>query len=371
MPLVFRRIAALTVKEFLAILRDPRGRVVLVMAPLIQLLVFSFAATLEVKNVSLSILNEDQGLHSAEIIQRIAGSRTFSDLTFVSDIGEFDTLIDRQKVLAAIHIPQDFSRNIESGQGAALQIVYDGRRSNAAQIVHSYLTRVAGQYSAELTAGRETAVSLAVSERYWFNENLDYIWFTIPSLVAILTMVITVSQAGMSVARERELGTFDQLLVSPLMPAEILAGKVIPAMVIGVAEALLIFFMGRLVFGVPFRGSFPLMVWSIGLFAFSIVGFGLFISSLAKTQQQAILGAFILLVPAISLSGFAAPVENMPGWLQIVTWPNPMRHALILFKGLFLKDMPFSEVLAESWPLAAVGAATLVFAGWMFTRKLE
>jgi len=372
MLVAWRRIWALIIKEFLVIVRDPRSRMMLVGPPVLQLIIFAYAATLEVRNVPLLIFNEDRGRHAQELVFRVSGSKTFSRIEFVGHHREFARRLDEQEALAAIHFPQDFSRGLESGRGAVLRMIYDGRRSNAAQITNSYLTQIVNQYNRELT-GRAPADGprAEVVARHWFNENLDYTWFTIPSLVAVLTVVITLSQASMSVAREKELGTFDQLLVSPLKPVEILIGKTVPAMVIGVLEALFIFVMGWQFFGVPFRGSFLLLLSSIAVFAFSIVGFGLFISSLAKTQQQAILGAFVFMVPAISLSGFAAPVENMPLWLQNAVWLNPMRHALILFKGLFLKAMPPAEVALHAWPLALIGVVTLGLAGWMFARKLE
>jgi ABC-2 type transport system permease protein len=341
----------------------------LVIAPLLQLILFSMAATLEVKNVALMILNEDAGRHGHELVQRLSAAKVFSRITFAGQAQDYETALDGQKILAAVHIPRQFSKNLEGGGRAGLQIILDGRKSNSSQIANAYLTRVIRQYGRELS-GVSAASQVRLDERYWFNENLEYTWFTIPSLVAILTVVITISLAAMSVAREREMGTFEQLLVSPLNPLQILIGKLVPAMAIGIAEAIFILAMGRLLFGIPFRGSPLMMLASIALFSYSIVGFGLFISSLARTQQQAIIGAFVFMVPAISLSGFATPVENMPQWLQSATGINPMKHALIIFKGLFLKDMPPAEVLSHLWPLPVIGTASLIFSAWLFTRRL-
>ena len=368
MPDILRRVKSLIVKEFLVIIRDPRGRVMLIFPPVFQLIVFSFAATLEVRNIPLMILNEDLGRHGYEISLRIGASNQFSSLSFVDHSEAFTEAIDQQKIMAAIHIPQDFSRKIESGQGAVLQVVYDGRKSNAAQITNGYLTAIVDQYARDIL--KQPGRRAEAVERHWFNPNLDNIWTTIPSLVAILTLVITLSLSAMSLAREKELGTFDQLLVTPYTPTEILTGKLIPAMIIGILEALLICTLGIALFGVPFRGSLVLLLASVALFSFSVVGFGLFISSLAKTQQQAILGSFMFMVPAISLSWFAAPVENMPMWLQKIVWINPMNHGLIIFKGLFLKNLPFNEVMAHAWPLAVIGSVSLLFSGWLFRRNL-
>jgi ABC-2 type transport system permease protein len=288
--------------------------------------------------------------------------------------------VDRQEVLAAVRIPRDFSRKIEAGGQGALQSILDGRRSNAAQIVHGYIDMLAREYGRELAGMRTESFAVtrqsygqkvAVIERNWFNDNLTYLWFTVPSLVGVLSMIIALVVTALSVARERELGTFDQLLVSPLVPCEILAGKTIPAVIIGVVEGLVIWAVGVLCFAVPFYGSFFLLFFTVLLFILSIVGVGLFISSLARTQQQAILGAFLFMVPAVTLSGYASPVENMPAWLQTATWFNPLKHALITLKGLFLKDMPFAEVWANTWPLLVIGSCTLVLSGWFFSRRLE
>ena len=366
------RIAALIVKELATLIRDRKSRALLIVPPILQLLIFSFAATLEVKNVALAVLNQDSGKHGLEIIQRLAGSTTFTNILFVQSQAEIAERINTQSVLAAVHIPRDFSRRITAGGQGKLQILLDGRRSNAAQIVSGYISQLVTQYSREQEKERSRAVILPlVAERNWFNENLLYIWFTVPSLVGVLSMVIALVVTALSVARERELGTFDQLLVSPLKPWEILAGKTLPAVIVGLIEGLLIWSVGVLLFHIPFTGSFALLVLSILIFILSIVGVGLFISSLAHTQQQAILGAFIFMVPAVTLSGYASPVENMPEWLQRVTWCNPLKHVLITLKGLFLKDMPFTDVWANTWPLLIIGACTLILSGCFFARRLE
>ena len=235
-----------------------------------------------------------------------------------------------------------------------------------------YIAQIAKTYEQEIHAGRGRSSSpTAIVDRNWFNENLIYLWFTVPSLVGILAMLITLIVTALSIARERELGTFDQLLVSPLMPHEILIGKTVPAVVIGMGEGLLIFAVGVSLFGVPYRGSFLLLLFALFIFVLSIAGIGLFLSALSKTQQQAILGAFVFKVPAITLSGYAAPVENMPGWLQSASWINPLKHFLVITKGLFLKDMSFVDVWTNTWPLLVIGFFTVSLSGWFFARRLE
>jgi len=365
------RIPALIVKEILALFRDPKSRIVLIGPPILQLIIFSFAATLEVKNVSVAVFNQDTGRHGREIIQRLSGSKTFTHLQFVHKQTQLQLIIDEQKVIAAIRIPENFSRRIEATEPAAMQVILDGRRSNAAQIVNGYISRIVAGYVQEIRQQHAASPAAVIINRSWFNENQLYLWFTVPSLVGILAMLIALIITALSVARERELGTFDQLLVSPLMPYEILVGKTIPAIAIGLAEGLLVVAVGVVALGIPFTGSLLTLVFALLVFVMAIAGVGLFISSLCKTQQQAILGAFMFMVPAITLSGYAAPVENMPPWLQALSWINPLKHFLVTVKGLFLKDMAYSEVWHNTWPLIVIGIFTLSLAGWFFARRLE
>ncbi|MGD9638005.1 MAG: ABC transporter permease [Alphaproteobacteria bacterium] len=370
--MIAKRITALITKELLTLFRDPKARVVLVIPPLIQLFIFSFAATLEVKNTSIVIFNQDIGKHSLEIINRIRASKNFSNIYFASNFGETSKAIDEQKAIASINIPQNLSSSISNKKPIKIQIVLDGRKSNAAQIVNGYLSQIIKQYSLELSPISKNQIKpINIIERNWFNENLLYIWFTVPSLMGTLSMLVALMITSLSVARERELGTFEQLLVSPLMPYEILIGKTIPAIIVSMVEAFLIWLISVFIFKIPFLGSLFLLFFAILIFILSIVGVGLFISSISKTQQQSVLGTFIFMVPATTLSGFASPVENMPLWLQKLTYINPLKHLLITIKGLFLKDMPFIEVWTNTYPLLIIGITTLIITGWFFTKRLE
>ncbi len=368
---MWERLKALIIKELLAILRDPRGRTVVIVPPILQLLVFSFAATLEVKNADIVILNRDSGKWGQELIQRIDGAPTFRRLLRTNDERTLHDLIDRQQVIAAVQIGPDFSRNIEARRSGDVQIILDGRRSNGAQIVAGYLTQIIGSLAADLSPPRELAGAVTVVPRYWFNPNLTFIWFTVPSLVAIIALLIGLVVTALSVARERELGTFDQLMVSPLRTHEILIGKLMPPMMIGIFHITLYVLAAIFIFGIPLRGSLLLLYGSAVFYLASVVGIGLFISSLSMTQQQAILGAFVFMVPAVLLSGFATPIENMPAWLQPVTLINPLRYFLIVVKGVFLKDIPVSEVVHNTWPLALIALGTLSAAAWLFRSRME
>ena len=366
------RIRCLIIKEFLAVWRDKKSRIILIVPPLIQMLIFTFAATQEVKNVPIAVLNKDSGILARDLVARIEGSPNFSRVIHLGADAEVAPTIDSGRALMVVHVGADFSRRVAARLPSPVQLLLDGRRSNAAQIAAGYGGEIIARYDAELAAQRlGPPPASEVVSRVWFNPNMDAQWSTVPALVAILTTLMGLMITGMSVAREREIGTFDQLLVSPLSPVEILIGKSVPAMVIGMAEATGMVLVGILVFKVPFRGSVGLLYLSMFVYLLALIGVGLFVSSLARTQQQAILYSFMFMVPAMLLSGFASPVENMPDWLQTVTLANPIRHFMVIMKGLFLKNLPAVEVGRRLVPLVLIAAVTLTSANWLFRRRME
>jgi len=353
------RIRSLIIKELLAVLRDPRGRRVLIMPTILQLLIFPLAATQEVKNIRMAVLNEDWGKPSRDLVARFEGTPYFSAVQHLGSAPEIARAINSRDAMLVLHIGPDFSRRVVAGQTADVQLILDGRRSNTAQILQGYATSVIDRYNAELAVSRgAVAPATAIAVRSWFNPNL-------------LTTLITLMVTALSVARERELGTFEQLLVSPLQPLEIVVGKTVPPLLIGLAEAALILAIGTLGYGVPFSGSLMLLFASMMAFLVSVIGVGLFVSALAQTQQQAVLGTFVFMVPAITLSGFASPIENMPAWLQPLTLANPLRHFLVIAKGLFLKAMPAAEVFHNTIPLVLIGLVTIPIATWLFRHRLS
>ncbi|MDO8606461.1 MAG: ABC transporter permease [Phaeospirillum sp.] len=365
------RILALIIKEMLAVWRDRKSRFVLIVPPLIQLVVFSYAATYDVTHVTMAVLNEDGGLAGRELLARFEGAPAFDRIVRVADEKQMAAAIDSRAVMLALRLPQDFSRRIEAGGSAPVQVILDGRRSNTAQIAMGYANVIITAHNHELTAARGlTAAPGALAVRVWFNPNLDSLWVVVPGLVGILTQVVALVVTALSVARERELGTFEQLLVTPLRPWEILLGKTAPALLIGLIEGSIILMAAQLWFQVPFIGSIPLLYGALVAFLLSIIGVGLFISAVSSTQQQAILGAFFFLVPTMTLSGFATPVENMPDWLQVATLANPIRHILTLMHGLFLKDLPAAQAWDSIWPMLAIAAVTLPGAAWLFRKRL-
>ncbi|HVX14657.1 MAG TPA: ABC transporter permease [Pirellulales bacterium] len=366
------RVIALIVKELLALWRDRKSRLILIVPPIFQMLVFSFAATEEAKNVRIVVLNRDSGTASRDLLARFEGSRTFTRIDHLGSDAELARAIDSRQALMALHIPPDFSREVSAGRPAKVQLVLDGRRSNAAQLVAGYSASIIDAYGADLPrkqdAPRPASVVVA---RTWFNPNLLSTWHSVPSLVAILTTLMGLVVTALSVARERELGTFEQLLVSPLSPAEIIVGKTAPALLVGISEATVMILVGVFAFHIPLHGSLPLLYGAMVVYLLAVIGVGLFISALSKTQQQAILGAFVFMVPAMLLSGFASPIENMPDWLQYVSYANPIRYFMVIVKGIFLKDMPAAVAIGYLWPMAIIAAVTLSAATWLFRRRME
>ena len=369
---MLRRILALIQKELLSVLRDPKSRVSLIVPPILQLFVFAFAATLDVQNVQIGILNRDGGEHSIELVQRFYGSPTFTSIQFLKSVSEIAPFIDDQRGMAVISIDPLFSRNLDSSNKADVQLILDGRKSNTAQIIGGYATNIIGQFALDVAKKKQIEQQrTTLVPRNAFNPNLLYYWFNVPNLSGILTMLIGISLTSLSIARERELGTFDQLLVSPLLPIEILIGKTIPAILISLFEGSIIIFVAIFIFKIPFTGSILLLYLSMFVFITSIVGVGLFISSLSQTQQQAILGTFVFISPAVLLSGYATPIENMPAWLQPFTYLNPLRYYLVIAKGLFLKEMPFSIVWMNIWPMILIAIVTLTASTQFFRSRLQ
>lgn len=363
------KIRTLIVKELIGVWRDPKIRISLFIPPIVQLLIFTFAATLDVKNVQMGILNRDHGERAFELVQRFHGSPTFRHITYLRSVEEIAPFIDKQKGVMVLSIDEQFSRDLDAKKEAKIQLIMDGRKSNTTQIVAGYATTIINQFGSEY--GKVIPLNTELIPRNWFNPNLLYYWYNIPSLVATLSMLTCLIVTSVSVARERELGTFDQLLVSPLLPYEIVIGKIVPGIIVGTVEGLLLMTVGVLIFQVPFTGSFLLFLISLLIYISSIGGVGLCISSLCSTQQQAMLGTFLVMVPSVMLSGFATPIENMPSWLQPFTYLVPLKYMLIISKGIFLKNMSAFIVFKQLWPLAGIAIVTLIGTGYFFSRRLE
>lgn len=368
---ILQCVFALAVKELRAVLRDAASRAVLIGPPIIQLLVFGYAATFDLKHVPLVVYNQDQGELSREFIARFSGSPSFELLRFAHSQDDLAQAIDQKAALMAIDIGPEFSADVERGRAARVQIILDGRDSNTAGLAMGYAQSVVTAFNQTLAARQPGAYpSTVLISRAWFNPNMDSRWFFVPGIAGILTLLVSLLTTGLSVARERELGTFDQLLVTPLRPTEILLGKALPGFLVGIGEGSFIVAVAIFWFHVPFTGSWLGLYLGFVCFLLATVGIGLMISSLAVTQQQALLGVFLFMVPAIVLSGFATPIANMPQAVQYITLLDPLRYFLIILRGTFLEAQRAGDFWPQYWPLAAIGVISLLVAGRLFRRRM-
>ena len=363
-----RRVLALIKKEFITIWNDPKSRAIIVAMPIMQLLIFSNAATMEVRNIDAVVLDRSQSVESRELLSRFENSPRFRTFYYADNEQDFQKKLDTQKVQIGINIQNDFSRNIKSGKGTAVQVIADGRQTNSAAIASAYASQIIAGYNAELTGNSGVGINATV--RNWFNPNLEYKWYILTVIVAMLALVTTLILTSLSVARERELGTFDQLIVSPLSSFEILLGKSIPPLIIAMTLTMIMVGIIVVFFHIPFVGNILLFLISILISLLAIVGVGLFISSICNTQQQAILSVMTFMMPAVLLSGFISPIEDMPVFLQYLTYLNPVRFFMVLSRGLFLKGMGIEEVIANVIPLLLIASITLTIASRTFKRKL-
>ncbi|WP_153110841.1 ABC transporter permease [Propionivibrio limicola] len=365
------RLLALIVKEFLALLKDPKSRTVLIGPPLIQLIVFGYAATFELKDIPYAVFNEDRSAISRDFEAAFTGAPSFRRIATIRSEEEIAPLIDDRQVLLVIHIGQRFGAQQLSGDPAPLQVIVDGRNSNTAMVALNYVRRIVNQYNEDwLKAHGQSGLPAHLESRAWFNPNLESRWFFVPGIIGMLSLITTILVTAMTVAREREQGTFDQLLVTPLRPAEILLGKALPGFIIGMVQGTVILLIATLWFRVPLLGSLPALYCGLALFLLSGVGAGLLISSLAVTQQQGLLGGFLFMVPASILSGFATPIANMPPVVQAITLIDPLRYFLVVLRKVFLEGAGFDILFGQLWPMALIGVASLSLASWLFRHRM-
>ncbi len=352
--------------------RDPKSRGMLLGVPFIQIVLFSHAATMDVKNVDVGIINQDSGRWSAELIQRVSSARFVGEVLHYENPEDFSIAVENGDILLGLQFPADFSRRVILGETADVQVVIDGRKANSGQVAFSYVSAIAGGLDMEIMSSNEHYVRPAQAEvRYWFNPNLEFRWFMVPTLIPIVSMMTALLMGALSIARERELGTFDQLLVSPSTPLEILVSKTLPALLGAGFVGCLCLPLTIFGFDLPVYGELWILVLALLPFIFSVVGVGLVISSLANTQQQAILGLFFMMMPIMLTSGFSTPVENMPEFLQFMAGANPLKYMLVVVHGTFLKSMSAVEVWDNVWPLLVIGGVTFTTAVVFVQRRLQ
>ncbi|WP_457575970.1 ABC transporter permease [Desulfomarina sp.] len=368
----FRRILALVRKEFTTILKDPKSRFVIIGPPLIQFFLFGYAATYDLKNVRYAVYDESRSVLSRQLLAGVKSSGIFHLTEYLDDQAQMTEAIDSEKARLAIHIGSGFEKKIRSSQPVQIQVIADGRNPNVALIALGYFNTIVDQFNRDLArrgiAGRG-GPAIRLVERSWFNSNLRSRWFIVSSLGGIISMVVVMILTSLSVAREREFGTFDQLLVAPFSPGEILLGKSIPPIVFGLFNALLFAAGAVYWFSIPFRGTITALISALLCFIITIVGIGLLVSSLSTTMQQGLLGSFLFIMPAVTLSGFATPIENMPLWLQRADMLNPARYIIAALRNIFLEGADFQMIWPFLWPLMIIAAVTLPLAALLFRYR--
>ena len=367
-----RRLTALILKELLTIMKDPKSRFVVIGPPIIQFFVFSYGATFDLENVRYAVFDESRSVLSRVFLADVEGSGRFRLTGYLEDDGQVKETIDNKKARLVIHIGSQFEENLRSGRSVDIQVIADGTSPNVAMIAIGYLGTIVENFNTTLLEQgivQENGPGLALVERAWFNENLSSRWFMVSALGGVISTVVVMILTSLSVAREREFGTFDQLLVAPFSPVEILVGKSIPGILFGMLDALIFAGGAVLWFHIPFRGTVSALMVSLLCFIITIVGIGLLVSSLSTTMQQGLLGAFLFLMPAITLSGLATPVENMPMWLQQADMLNPVRHIITALRRVFLEGANLGMIWPQIWPLLIMAGVTLPLAAWLFRRR--
>lgn len=366
------RLLSLIVKELIAILGDKRSRVVVMVPPVLQVLVFGYAATYDISRVPYAILNEDGSHASRELVARFDGAPEFERVATLWAAPQIDELVATNQVMLVVHISESFSDDLSSGRDPRVQVIVDGRNSNTALIAANDARAIIARFAQEALGrlGRPGPDAVIV-DRVWHNPNLLSRWFIVPGIVGLLTMVVTTMVTSLSIARERELGTFDQLLVTPMKPWEILAGKAIPPFLIGMVEAGFIVVVAVYWFGVPLRGSVVVLFTGIACFLLSAIGVGLSISAFARTMQQGLLGAFMFLVPAVILSGFATPIANMPPMIQSLTLLNPLRYYMVVLRGVFIEGASIGSLTTEMGVMLMIGIVMMSMAAYLFRHRVN
>jgi ABC-2 type transport system permease protein len=375
---MWERIKHMLIKEFIQIFRDPRMKGVIFLMPIIQLLVFGYAVTTDVKNVATLVHDLDNSIASRELVSRFVKSGYFNVVEYTDSEDRVRELMDRGKVGAVLRMSKGFEDDLRAGRTSQLQVIVDGTDSNTAGIVLGYSSKIAGQFSTELLTQRILRSSgplgqtgrVVVETRAWFNENLESRNFYVPGVIAIIVLLITLMLTSMAVVREKEIGTMEQIMVTPITSAEFILGKTVPFALIGFADVILITLIGVFWFEVPIRGNLGLLFVATALYLLTTLSIGLFISTVSQTQQQAMMSTFFFYLPAVLLSGFMFPIANMPPLVQWLTYLNPLRYFLVIIRGLFLKGVGPSVLWPQLLALAVMGFLTLWLAAKRFHKAL-
>ncbi len=367
----FLRILALTRKELLAILKDPRSRATLIIPPILQCLIYGYVASYDLNDIPYAVLDQDRSGASHDLLARLDGTGVFRRVADFDRAADLKITINERQAILAIQIDQNFERRLLLGLSSDVQVIADGRNSNTAATAMGYVTTIVDSFNADWRAAHGIASPpIRVLSRTWYNPNLETRWTMIPALIGLLTLLQTLLLTAMSVAREREQGTFDQLLVTPFRPAEIMAGKALPSIIVGIVQATVILVVAQLWFRIPFAGSFVVLYTGLIVFLLAAVGIGLLVSAIAATMQQAMLYSFVVVMPFALLSGFATPISSMPAFVQSITLANPLRYAIDIARRVYLEGAGFDVLIPDIWPLAVIAAVTLSASAWTFRHGL-
>jgi len=366
---ILHRIAVLTRKELLAVLKDSASRIVLIVPPLLQSMLFGYAATYDLRHAPYALLDESGGQASTQLMAHFDATGIFERKATLSGSGQIADWIVDGKVLFVLHFGPDFESELAAGRPAPIQLILDGRNSTTAGLAAGQVGQLIAQFDAQRPGGQPPAIQL--DARNWFNPNLESRWNVLPGLIAALSLLQTLMLAALSVAREREQGTFDQLLVTPLGPVEILVGKAIPPILIGLQQSGLVFLVARFWFDVPLAGSPLLLLAALTVFCVACVGIGLSMSALSANMQQAMIYSFVLMMPLMLLSGLVTPIHAMPEPLQWITYANPLRFGIDQVRRIYLEGAGLSAIAFDFVPMIVVSVVTMPLAAWLFRHRLS
>jgi ABC-2 type transport system permease protein len=376
---MFKRVRHLFVKELIQVFRDKRMRVILIFPPIFQLIVFGYAANLDVKNIRTALRDLDQTVESRDVMDRFRSSKYFKVVATPQTPEEIEKLIRKGEVILSIEIPSGFSKKVKKGNTGTLQILVDGTESNTAMIALGYMGQILSDYSTAVVLKRLNQAGIVdfeeagvdLQNRIWFNANLESRFFYVPGVIASIAFLIPIILTAQAIVREREIGTLEQIMVTPIRSWELMLGKTLPFALIGLFDVIMIALIGVFWFEIPFRGNPLILLLGNILFLLSSVGIGLFISTISSTQQQAQISTFFFMNPAFILSGFAFPLENMPQWLQYITYINPLRYFIIVIRGVFLKGIGLEILWPEITALAILGGIAILFSSLRFQKRMK
>jgi ABC-2 type transport system permease protein len=380
---MWRRTAAIIKKEFLQTLREPRMRVVLLLPPIIQLIIFGYAVNLDVENSPIAWMDQDRTPESRELLADFEGSSQFRVTHLPAGEEEIQTLLDRATVQAVVRVFPGFGRDIRRGRNTQVQILVDGTNSNSATIISRSASQVVARYAVRIQGrqprgggmvarpGSVQGPLLSAESRIWFNVDLKSQNYFVPGVLVNIIALVTIMLTAMAIVREKEIGTMEQLMVTPIRPIELMLGKTLPFAAVGLLEVLLVTGAALLIFRVPFRGSLLLLLGCAAAFLLTTLGSGLLISTVSSTQQQAMMASFFFFMPAFMLSSFAFPIRNMPQAVQALTYLNPVRYFMEIVRGIFLKGVGLPVLWPQVVALLVLGTALVGMSVLRFQKRLD